>query len=315
VGLGDLLDDGEAEPRAVRGGGGSGLEDLLALSRGDARAVVLDVEAEPAALEAIDDPHADGHPLLVSADSIGARRTPIARRGSPGDAVGPRSTARRAVLHAVGDQVLEDGRQSPGIGLDRRALDDLRGGRPGRDRLPAPLGQHAERDRLCPADGLAPARERERVLDERLHPVERVGDRPHVVCVGPRLELIDPGPGDVQRVPQVVRDDPREPLEPLGLAFALALGPLPVGHVPGVDDEPVDGAVGVGVDAGRGEPDPLAVRRPEPHIDPLVEAAVLLDRGPHPRGDRLAVLGVDVLKDVLADELLRRVALDRLRTR
>ena len=92
------------------------------------------------------------------------------------------------MLDGVAHQVLEHLFQPGPVGVDRPVdvRDERRAGRP--DRRPAALGHCRRIDRLDLGDGLVVAGQRQDVLDQGVHPVQRAVDTLDVVAVALRLQ-------------------------------------------------------------------------------------------------------------------------------
>ena len=158
------------------------------------------------------------------------------------------------MLDAVSEEVLQQSlqavavREHLAVGLE----DDVDVARvglavaPGSDALDrpelvrvVPVGQLPDGDRLDRSDGVALSGEREHVLDQPLHLVEGVLAAVEVVAA-PRLPREPEVAGEhVEGVPEVVRDDRGELVEPLVLAFDPLLVRPPLRDVAAAGEEPV----------------------------------------------------------------------------
>jgi len=181
--------------------------------------------------------------------------------------------------------------------------------------VPAPSGGLVECDRRDRIDLFAVAGEREQVVDEGVHPVERRRHAVEMLVVGCLSDDVEPSGRDVQRVPEVVAHDAHEVVEPLVAPFEFLLSSHPLGHVP--DD--ADGADPLAVFVPRRDPRLTGDRRPVGGVErPRERTGRPLLVGPLAKlaFDRLAS-GLDVVGrhdevDVAPDEFLARVAGDLL---
>jgi hypothetical protein len=172
VGLGDLLDDGQAEAGAALLGREPGVEQLVSLALGDSLAVVGDVQA-----------------VVLDADRH-VHRPP-------------------AVLDGVAEQVLQQLLEPARVGVDRSGVDvEVGGGR--LHRVPGVVGDLCEVGPLDLVDGLALPGQRQQVVDQPLHPLQGGLDLVEVGLLALLAEQVDVALRHGQRAAQVVGDDAGE---------------------------------------------------------------------------------------------------------
>ena len=149
------------------------------------------------------------------------------------------------MFHTVPDEVLEQLLEAGRVGHNRAFDVGFERRRPGRDAPPGLLDRVSDGDRPDVGDRLALPGQRQEVVDEFLHPVQRPLDDRQMLRRRVRLSESEPPACHVQRVPEVVGDDAGELVETflLTLDVGLVLGAF--GDVGGDAADSRDGPLGV----------------------------------------------------------------------